>query len=382
LKKKVFWSLAGFLLVCLPVLALVRGNMIPPASAAQQSTAMIKTVSDSDAAARSYWTPERQKSAISADTLIPKQKISPASLTQSRNVSSPPSKGKAQSKPPTPPSKPMAANQKQALDQGNGTPVLPPSSATGTAVSKPPIVLSQSNTTSQKQALDGSPVPYPYPSPESAVGKVLFHDPVDGSDYACSGTVVTSNNRSTINTAGHCVAGGGQQYYYTRWVFCPQWTQDKGCQAGLWTARLLVVDPKWYDHGWDDYDYGEAVMNPNDKGNVVDAVGGVGWTYNQPYEQKYATFGFPGADPLSNCTAFYSQSVPVPGSPGPGDIAIPNCNLGGGSSGGAWLISLDGHFGFLDGNCSIIVSWDDQVVAASPYYGDNWFALFNRVQNM
>jgi hypothetical protein len=371
LKKKVFWSLAGFLLVCLPVLALVRGNMIPPASAAPSSVAMVKTTSHSDAAARSYWTPERQKNAISADTLTPKQKASSASLTQSRNVSPAPKKGKPVSKPPTAPSKPRAASQKQALDQQQTAPVSSPSSATGTAVSTFPTVLSQSSATSQQQALD---------SPISTIGKVFFTDPTTPDvSYVCSGTVVTSNNRSTIDTAGHCVAKGGGQYFYTNWTFCPQW--NGVCPDGnLWTARLLLADPDWYNNGWLGSDYGEVVVNPNANGNVVDAIGGAGWTYNQPYEQQYAAFGFPeNGDPLSECTSFYANRVVFDGDPGPADVAI-TCDMAHGSSGGGWFISLDGNFGFLNGHNDTNLH-PDYPYTTSPYYGDKWFALFNQAQN-
>ena len=55
----------------------------------------------------------------------------------------------------------------------------------------------------------------PYPAMH---GKVFFTD--SGVNYVCSGTALTSNNKSVVWTAAHCVNEGLGQYF-TNWAFVP-----------------------------------------------------------------------------------------------------------------------------------------------------------------
>ena len=60
-------------------------------------------------------------------------------------------------------------------------------------------------------------------------------------------------------------------------------------------------------------------------------------------------------------------------------IAIP-CNMTGGSSGGPWLISINGTFGYVNGHNDFKYN-NDPGHMYSPYYDGDWFTVFNSAQN-
>jgi V8-like Glu-specific endopeptidase len=252
---------------------------------------------------------------------------------------------------------------------------MPPTPPTGSD----PIIQDPPKSSTQPQA---SAVEYPYQFPFSTIGRVFFTDPVTKGNYSCSATVVTSENRSTVDTAGHCVAAGGQKHFYTNWAFCAQYKD--GCPTGhLWTARNLVTHSKWYVEGSIAYDYGVAVLSPNSNGKVVDYIGGAGWAYNQPYDQLYYALGFPAGRPFDGkemklCTSLISQ-YDVP-STGPTALGV-LCDMTGGSSGGGWLIALKGTFGYTNGHNDYKYVADSTRMY-SPYYGKDWFTVFNAGQKL
>ena len=78
-------------------------------------------------------------------------------------------------------------------------------------------------------------------------GALFFHDPVGGGDFRCSAGIINSQNLSVLFTAGHCVANGGRNHFYTNFAFCPAYdaTLAAPCKLGTFTARMgwiLAVD--------------------------------------------------------------------------------------------------------------------------------------------
>jgi hypothetical protein len=56
-------------------------------------------------------------------------------------------------------------------------------------------------------------------------------------------------------------------------------------------------------------------------------------------------------------------------------------NMTGGASGGAWLISFNGEYGYINGHNDFKYNNYPQYMF-SPYYGDQVASLFNAVKNM
>nr|BFE87519.1 hypothetical protein GCM10020093_101200 [Planobispora longispora] len=61
-----------------------------------------------------------------------------------------------------------------------------------------------------------------------------------GRNASCSANAVTSENKSTVITAGHCVKMGGS--FHGNWVFVPGY--DNGNRPyGTWVATTLYTTP-------------------------------------------------------------------------------------------------------------------------------------------
>lgn len=72
-------------------------------------------------------------------------------------------------------------------------------------------------------------------------GRVFFTTQA-GRNSSCSGTAVTSANKSVVLTAGHCVKMNGA--FHTNWVFVPGY--DRGSRPfGTWAATRLLTTPQW-----------------------------------------------------------------------------------------------------------------------------------------
>jgi V8-like Glu-specific endopeptidase len=228
----------------------------------------------------------------------------------------------------------------------------------------------------QGQAPRDTSVSYPL----STVGK-LFMRSASGMNMVCSGTSIISNNRSTVDTAGHCL------YWNREWVqtviFCPLY--DNGnIPFGCWAATDLEVPSDWLDARPNDlhHDFGMAVVAANGQERLSDLVGSAGWAYNQRIEQPFYAYGYPAAYPFDGQTR---QSC-AEGSTGRSwqhaggtVISIP-CNMTGGSSGGPWYMK-QGNNWYVNGHNDFISSLMPKHMF-SPYYDDTWHALYEKAQNV
>ena len=270
----------------------------------------VASVSVDAGGAADYWTPERMQAAVPGDTLAGK-----------------------------------------ALERGNRTsPALvekgKPSSTKGTK-GKPTIAQSE--------------------NPVSHIGKVFFT--MGTTNYVCSGNAVTSGNRSTVATAGHCVNESGA--YATNFVFVPAY--DNGAAPyGKWTAKALYAPSQWVSNGDMTYDTAFAVVNPDSNGKLLtDVVGGSGTAFNQARGLTYKAFGYPQASPF-NGTSLWSctgKATNDTNNPQFGTQGIP-CDMTGGSSGGPWFIQMNSSTG-SDGLQNSINSYgyNGSAVMYGPYWG-------------
>lgn len=239
---------------------------------------------------------------------------------------------------------------------------------------------------SSRATLVAHPDDYPY----STVGKVFFS--YNKTDYVCSGTAITSSNQSTIDTAGHCVAAAGSKHhFYTNWVFCARYSDKDGCDSSyMWAAQRLFTHANWINNGWLTYDYGEAVVSPNSSTNsvnaadsVTEAIGSAGVAYDLPAQQQYSALGYPQQAPFNGTQLWECQSG-LTGQDQPNKSGSPTsaitCDMTGGSSGGGWLISQKGKFGYVNGHNDYKYT-NDPAHMYSPYYGDDWFKVYDEAQN-
>lgn len=177
-------------------------------------------------------------------------------------------------------------------------------------------------------------------------GKVFFtvEGGTEPGDYLCSGTAIESNNRSVVWTAGHCVFdehGGG---YVSNFIFVPAYT-DGEAPFGEWPAKKLAATSQWREKAQFKFDIGAAVVAKNREGRTLgEVVGGRGIAFNQPRQATYRAFGYPAISPPEEfdgetpfrCTSPLIANEDSSGS-GPLTLGIA-CDMGGGSSGGGWVV--------------------------------------------
>ncbi|WP_420903323.1 trypsin-like serine peptidase [Streptomyces boncukensis] len=166
-------------------------------------------------------------------------------------------------------------------------------------------------------------------------GRVFFT--FDGNPSSCSGNAVTSDNGSTVLTAGHCVKYQGS--WHTDWVFVPGY-HDGQAPYGRWSASETLTTPQWEASEDINYDVGAAVVAPLDGQRLTDVVGGQGLAFNGAYGQDMYAFGFPAADPydgerLIHCSGTTFQDPLL------SDDHGMDCDMTPGSSGGPWFASFD-----------------------------------------
>ncbi len=309
-----------------------------------------------------YWNKQRMKLAHPAEELLGKG----LPVTQGPAPMQTATGGTPQFIDPMPPTSDAAKNTQSSVGSGKWTAEGKASSSRATLVTQPDA--------------------YPY----STVGKVFFT--YNKTDYVCSGTAITSNNQSTIDTAGHCVAAAGSKHhFYTNWVFCARYSDKDGCDSSyMWAAERLFTHANWIDNGWLTYDYGEAVVSPNSSTNsanaadsVTEAIGSAGVAYDLPARQQYSALGYPQEPPFNGTQLWECQSglyrQDQPNKSGPATSGI-TCDMTGGSSGGGWLISQKGKFGYVNGHNDYKYT-NDPAHMYSPYYGDDWFKVYDMAQN-
>jgi hypothetical protein len=203
-------------------------------------------------------------------------------------------------------------------------------------------------------------------------GKVYYED---NGLWHCSGVVVTTEGRSTVFTAGHCVhAGNGGGWHNTNWVFVPDYYYGDR-PRGTWAAKELWSLNGWMNNGNRAYDIGAVVLWPLNGQRIMDVTGSQGIRINGPSTPYVWHFGFPLNSPfngedLITCDGATSK---------PGDLRMA-CTMQGGASGGAWLADFNQNWGYTVSVNSYHVG-NDLTKIYGPYFGDGAHNLYETVRN-
>ncbi|MGW0701004.1 trypsin-like serine peptidase [Streptomyces sp. NPDC002867] len=165
-------------------------------------------------------------------------------------------------------------------------------------------------------------------------GRVFFT--FQGRTASCSGNSVTSQNGSTVITAGHCVKYQGS--WHTNWVFVPAYNNGQA-PYGQWSATKTLATDQWAASEDINYDVGAAVVAPLNGRTLAQTVGAQGLQFNGGYNKAMYAFGFPAAAPydgskLIHCSGNSSKDFLFSQ-----DHSL-GCNMTGGSSGGPWFTSF------------------------------------------
>ncbi|MFF8608859.1 trypsin-like serine peptidase [Streptomyces sp. NPDC015346] len=206
-------------------------------------------------------------------------------------------------------------------------------------------------------------------------GRVFFT--FQGRTASCSGNAVTSQNASTVITAGHCVKYQGS--WHTDWVFVPAY--DNGSAPyGRWTATKTLTTPQWEASEDINYDVGAAVVAPLNGQKLSAVTGAQGLQFNGGYNKPMYAFGFPAASPydgskLIHCAGNSSKDFLLSQ-----DHSLA-CNMTGGSSGGPWFTGFNEATGTglqVSVNSFGYTFLPNRMFG--PYFGNDAKALYDRAQ--
>jgi V8-like Glu-specific endopeptidase len=298
-------------------------GVVAPAASAAPATGTVHRAADTAAEARAVaakWTPEAMRAAVPLDRLLPA--ADPAELT-----------GDVPKGPP----RAVPGARPAAFPEGGG------------------------------EWTGGGAV-------ATTAGRVFFT--YQGRSASCSGNAVTSANKSTVITAGHCVKLDGA--FHTDWVFVPGY--DNGnAPYGTWTARQTSATPQWVASEDINYDVGAAVVNQLDGQSLTDVVGGQGVAFNQARGQDMYAFGWPAADPYDGTTMIYCSGTTFDAFLSDG-IGM-TCDMTGGASGGPWFLGFDEGTG--TGLLNSVNSYKINFIPVwmfGPYFGTDAQNLYDAAQ--
>jgi V8-like Glu-specific endopeptidase len=208
----------------------------------------------------------------------------------------------------------------------------------------------------------------------NTAGRVFFT--FQGRNASCSGNAVTSANKSTIITAGHCVKLEGS--FHTNWTFVPAYNNGTA-PFGTWTARATMATPQWVASEDINFDVGAAVVNTLNGQSLTDVVGAQGVSFNQPRAQAMYAFGWPAAAPYDGTRMIYCSGNTFNAFLSNG-IGL-TCNMTGGASGGPWLRQFSEATGtglvnsVNSHKINFIPTW-----MFGPYFGTDAQNLYNTAQ--
>ncbi|NUT91523.1 MAG: peptidase [Saccharothrix sp.] len=161
-------------------------------------------------------------------------------------------------------------------------------------------------------------------------GRVFFT--YQGRNASCSGNAVTSANKSTVITAGHCVKLDGA--YHTNVAFVPAYNNGNA-PYGTWNARATYATPQWDASEDINYDIGSIVVGQVGGQYLTDVVGAQGIAFNQAKADNMYAFGYPAASPYDGTKLVYCSGTTFNAFLSNG-IGM-TCNMTGGASGGPWF---------------------------------------------
>lgn len=225
---------------------------------------------------------------------------------------------------------------------------------------------------------------YSHPTARTS-GKVFFS--MAGGNFVCSGTVVNSEGKDSVWTAGHCVHGGSGGAWATNWTFVPSYDDDLADPRpyGTWTASGLWAMTSWTNSSDFSADMGVAIMLPRNGNKIVNYLGGQGIRTGIGKNVSENAFGYPAESPFDGGNLYRCAGTSSPEWSflfwSSETIQIP-CDMTRGSSGGGWLNGWDGNWGYLNGVNSRIDRIVAPTIMLSPYFDDTAWSLYGATRNL
>ncbi|MEV0963179.1 peptidase [Streptomyces sp. NPDC049910] len=206
-------------------------------------------------------------------------------------------------------------------------------------------------------------------------GRLFFT--FQGRNSSCSANAVTSQNGSTVMTAGHCVKYQGS--WHTNVVFVPAYDNGQA-PYGQWTATKTLTTPQWEATEDINHDIGAAVLAPLNGQKLTAVTGAQGIQFNGGYNKQMYAFGFPAVSPYDGSKLIYCSGNSSKDWLFTQDHSL-GCNMTGGSSGGPWFTGFNETAGTglqVSVNSFGYIFLPNRMFG--PYFGNEAKALYDRAQ--
>ena len=173
--------------------------------------------------------------------------------------------------------------------------------------------------------------PYPY----KAIGK-LFLVSDTGRNAYCSAAAIGGR---AVLTAGHCISNGNGTYF-TKFLFVPAYNDGKA-PFGQWAYTSVLTFEEYHTKNDTSRDVGFIVFADQNGETLSEAVGYLGFAYNQDRVKHFSMFGYPVTKPwdgknMVQTEASYARENTRKNPPTTG---IGTSQLGG-CSGGPWILGF------------------------------------------
>ncbi|MEV4252568.1 hypothetical protein AB0J52_05305 [Spirillospora sp. NPDC049652] len=222
-------------------------------------------------------------------------------------------------------------------------------------------------------------------APARTIGRLIASD--DGmTGYYCTATVVTSHNKSTVWTAGHCVhkGRGGAGGFFRYYAFQPDYDRGKG--LGTWYLNAVRVMAPWAYNRDLRYDFAAFTVRKHGTTALQSVTGAQGVSFGYKHRKyPFRTFGYPALllpsgkkvpSPLARL--YYCSGTSFASKYPTGGLGI-MCSMGNGASGGPWLYGMKSNgIGRVAGVNSTHMTRTLQM--NSPYLGSAAIKLYKATQ--
>ncbi len=213
----------------------------------------------------------------------------------------------------------------------------------------------------------------PSDPPYAAHGKIFGSS--DSGDFSCSGTAVTSDNKSVVWTAGHCLYLDGAASFDL--VFVPGYEEEDPTPFGVWAADLVMTPKEWQSAEDPRFDFGAFRVTTNAEGQLLgDVIATRGIAFNQQPTEQLQSFGYPSLP----STKFDGEHLQSCSSRGSGrildEVVAMGCDMQEGSSGGGWV--MRGQFVISNQSFGNMRVWPN--IGFGPYLGDTARALYDSIR--
>lgn len=208
------------------------------------------------------------------------------------------------------------------------------------------------------------------------VGKVFFVD--GGYSYSCSASVVTSDSKDMIFTAGHCIYSITTRAFVTNFAFIPQY-ENNTRPYGTWVARSLYAMSNWANYLDLNSDVAIVLLYTLSSQHIQDVVGSQSVGFNYAHSAPVSSFGYPsnyaGGQRITSCssTKYFSGYSTYTGD------ALP-CSMNQGCSGGPWFDSYNpSTFTGIQTSVNSFTVNATPNVMYGPYFGSSVQSMYNTV---